>query len=681
MIKPVKLPPKEDAQHINPFEDMSLEQISEIKEGVSEREKHNTKTIGDFLKDIEKEIQQNSKAISKEESLNRFYELLRDYAGEDKLVSSFDILERLKNKPPEKKIMSGYVKLDEILDGFRMKQLVVISAATKSGKCVKKGTKIIMADTSIKKVEDIVIGDKLMGPDSTPRKVLALGRGKDTLYRVTIGHESFIANGDHILPLRCRIKNREAYKEISIREFVNKPKFFRKHFKGFFSDGVEFKRKEVKVDPYFLGLWLGDGTSSEPSITNPEPELIEYIQNYCDSNGGKITESEKRHSFCRKFYLKDMNLKDDLRKLGILDNKNIPKEYLINSENNRLKLLAGLLDTDGHLTKNKYPYYEMIMKDNQLAKDIVFLCRSLGYRVTCYDKIVKLATWDKGRNYKRITIRGDLSKIPVIVKRKQSKFKPKKDYLSCHVEIEEVGFGEYYGFELDKDGLFILDNFIVTHNTSLCIELTSRMKELNPMWLPFEEPAEELIQKFLDRREEPPLFYTPNNMAGNTLLWVEKKIIEAKAKFNSQIVFIDHLHFIVPMTSDRQDLAIGQAMRELKRMAKQWNVIIFLIAHIKKSKVETAPDLGDLRDSSFVAQEADTVIMLWRETNRKNNEITISNNVNLSVQANRRTGKTGNMKLVYENGKFLEEDWTKEVKEPFSKKGKVGASMKDWDEE
>jgi hypothetical protein len=274
-----------------------------------------------------------------------------------------------------------------------------------------------------------------------------------------------------------------------------------------------------------------------------------------------------------------------------------------------------------------------------------------------------------------------LSKIPVIVKRKQSKFKPKKDYLSCHVEIEEVGFGEYYGFELDKDGLFILDNFIVTHNTSLCIELTSRMKELNPMWLPFEEPAEELIQKFLDRREEPPLFYTPNNMAGNTLLWVEKKIIEAKAKFNSQIVFIDHLHFIVPMTSDRQDLAIGQAMRELKRMAKQWNVIIFLIAHIKKSKVETAPDLGDLRDSSFVAQEADTVIMLWRETNRKNNEITISNNVNLSVQANRRTGKTGNMKLVYENGKFLEEDWTKEVKEPFSKKGKVGASMKDWDEE
>jgi replicative DNA helicase len=204
--------------------------------------------------------------------------------------------------------------------------------------------------------------------------------------------------------------------------------------------------------------------------------------------------------------------------------------------------------------------------------------------------------------------------------------------------------------------LIVLSAATKSGKTSFCVDLTSRMKEINPLWLPFEESSEELIQKFLDRNEMPPLFYTPSRMAGNTLLWVEKKIIEAKAKYQSEIVFIDHLHFIVPFSQERQDLAIGQCMRELKRMAKTWGVVIVLIAHLKKTKMDTQPDLEDLRDSSFIAQEADTVMMLWRETTRENGEVTITNNVNLSVQANRRTGKTGNVKMEYKDGHFYEKD-------------------------
>lgn len=193
--------------------------------------------------------------------------------------------------------------------------------------------------------------------------------------------------------------------------------------------------------------------------------------------------------------------------------------------------------------------------------------------------------------------------------------------------------------------------------TSFCIELTSRVKFERPMWFPFEEGADELVQKFLDRGEQPPLFYTPEQTKGSALPWIEEKIIESIAKYGTRVVFIDHLHFVVPFTSERQDLAIGQTMRELKSLAKKWNITIFIIAHLKKTKLDTQPDLEDLRDSSFVAQESDTVIMLWRETSRKFGEVVITNNVNVSVQANRRTGKTGNVKMVFENGKFLEKDW------------------------
>lgn len=211
--------------------------------------------------------------------------------------------------------------------------------------------------------------------------------------------------------------------------------------------------------------------------------------------------------------------------------------------------------------------------------------------------------------------------------------------------------------------------------TSFCIDLTLRLKDKNPLWIPFEEPAEELIQKFLDRKEEPPLFYTPEKVTGNTLAWIEKKIIEAKAKYDSQVVFIDHLHFIVPMNDDRMDLRIGQAMRELKRIAKLWNVVIFIISHLSKTQMDKQPDLEDLRDSSFTAQEADTVIMLWRKTTREHGAIVISNEVNISIQANRRTGKTGNIRMLFEAGRFIE--WNKKADDEMDEIKKH--ADKDWD--
>jgi replicative DNA helicase len=141
------------------------------------------------------------------------------------------------------------------------------------------------------------------------------------------------------------------------------------------------------------------------------------------------------------------------------------------------------------------------------------------------------------------------------------------------------------------------------------------------------------------------------------LEWIEKKVIEGIVKFNSKVVFIDHLHFIVPFSQERQDLKIGETMRELKSIAKRWNICIFLICHLKKTRMDTNPDLEDLRDSSFIAQEADTVILLWRRTIREDGEIKVTNQINLSIQANRRTGKTGNIKLTYQDGHFTEYDW------------------------
>lgn len=209
-----------------------------------------------------------------------------------------------------------------------------------------------------------------------------------------------------------------------------------------------------------------------------------------------------------------------------------------------------------------------------------------------------------------------------------------------------------------KNQLIVLAAPTKSGKTQMCVELTIRMPDTNPVWIPFEESAEELVRKFHDRGEQPPLFYTPQTILGNTTEWIEKRIIEGKVKYGSKLFFIDHLHFIVPFTSDRLDTRIGQVMRALKTIAKKNGVIIVLVAHLKKTNMTVSPNLEDLRDSSFIAQEADTVMMMWRKTKRNDDgDMEITNDTLLSVQANRREGSTGNIKLTYKDGRYLEQDW------------------------
>ena len=205
-----------------------------------------------------------------------------------------------------------------------------------------------------------------------------------------------------------------------------------------------------------------------------------------------------------------------------------------------------------------------------------------------------------------------------------------------------------------KKQLVVISAATKSGKTSFCIDMTAHMQDANPVWLPLEESAEELVQKFLDRKEEPPHFYAPQKVPQSPLDWVETKIIEATIKFKTKVVFIDHLHFIVPATHDRYDLAIGLAMRELKRIAREWDVLIFLIVHIKKARMDTPPSIEELRDSSFIAQESDMVIMLFRLTKRVNGHIVIGNEVNVSVQTNRRNGNTGNVRMMFNGGKFIQ---------------------------
>lgn len=178
------------------------------------------------------------------------------------------------------------------------------------------------------------------------------------------------------------------------------------------------------------------------------------------------------------------------------------------------------------------------------------------------------------------------------------------------------------------------------------------------LWFNFEVAGEEFFERF---NGEVPTFYLPKKIKGSSLDWLKKRILEGIAKFNTKIIFIDHLHFLLEMEdlakAKNLSLLIGMLMRELKKIAIKTDTIIFLVSHMKKSLLEKTPTIEDLRDSSFVAQESDLVLMLWRHKIKNSESPTgweFTNESRLIVEKNRRTGKLGYVKLLLANGRFQE---------------------------
>lgn len=356
--------------------------------------------------------------------------------------------------------------------------------SNRSGKCFGKNTRIIMFDGSVKAVQNIVEGEKIMGPDSKPRKVSGVTSGKDNMYVVKSnnGFMKFKCNSGHILSLKSScdiIVNDISYSKtdtinIAVKDYLKLTPYKKSMLHLYRSNEIEYKETKQEIPPYLFGLWLGDGSNYGPQITNGEPEIYEYLTDYCEAVGinMKIKEYEGKTKVYWDFKLtgKQAGLQGStnefvnfLSSMDLKHKKRILKNYMICSVRQRLELLAGLLDTDGYLSKNGN--YEIIVKRKELAGNIVQLCRSLGLAVNYKVKYSNIGETQYGP-YFRITIWGDIYKIPCLVERKRTDFKTtKRDVLRKGFTVHAIGAGAYYGFAVDKDNLFLLSDYTVVHNS------------------------------------------------------------------------------------------------------------------------------------------------------------------------------------------------------------------------
>jgi len=339
------------------------------------------------------------------------------------------------------------------------------------GKCHGRGTPILMYDGSTKLVEDVNVGDHLMGDDSTPRKVESLARGRDQMFKVTsVKGESYVVNSEHILCLQ-HTSERNTVFEITVNEFLKLSNKLQRNLKGY-RTAINFPSKPIDFDPYILGVWLGDGSQRDPVISSQDSVILFYLREFCQRNNSVLTfqsgydyriSSVSRHT--ENVFL------SFLKRYNLLNNKHVPEIYKLNSEEVRLQVLAGLMDTDGSLSNTTY---EITQKSKQITEDIVFLARSLGLATTT--RIVEKSCIYKGQRvsgkYYRTLISGNTDRIPVkLLRKKANPRKQIKDVLRYGITLTPLGEDDYYGFILDGNHRYVLGDFTVTHNTCSAIQV------------------------------------------------------------------------------------------------------------------------------------------------------------------------------------------------------------------
>lgn len=285
---------------------------------------------------------------------------------------------------------------------------------------------IMMSDGTSKKVQDIIVGDRLMGDDSTPRNVMELKRGFSDMYEITLSNDDkMTVNGEHVL---CLKGEKDNIIEMKVNEYLKleNPTYL------LYKTIVKFDKVEVPVDPYLLGCWLA----------------------------GNKTKEEFNHKITN-----DMEI----------EKKYIPDIYKYNDVDTRVKIFAGLIDSNEYYMKmnnseiNQHPVFEVQLENERLIDDIIFISKSIGF--PCKKSIIDESISDKTseqRMYRQFTKQGD--ELETIVQRKrifsvifEFTLENKTEY---SFSIKKVKDDHFYGFELDGNHRYIMGDFTVTHNSN-----------------------------------------------------------------------------------------------------------------------------------------------------------------------------------------------------------------------
>jgi predicted phage terminase large subunit-like protein len=319
-------------------------------------------------------------------------------------------------------------------------------------------------------IQDLKVGDQVFGPDGNPIRVVsksAVWHDRELYSVITDDNEEILCDAKHLWGInsdtnlaRARVVNQTAEYLASWPQ-KNRP-ILPRH------QPVQYAEACLPVDPWVLGAWLGDGTSSSGRIT-AHPDDQPYIIEQFEKAGYKVG------GFTKCGYTFTVyGLHQQLKALGVLNNKHVPEQYLLASESQRMSLLQGLVDTDGSVTKaGQAGFYNA---NAGLVRSAVELLHSLGVKCQMRSYEDNRGRWASAQTQHRVMFRlEDCALMP----RKRMYTRTPQDKRSRSITVEATGTtGSVQCITVDRpDGLFLAGRgYVVTHNS----EQEARLAATNP---------------------------------------------------------------------------------------------------------------------------------------------------------------------------------------------------------
>lgn len=453
---------------------------NEDKDGLLKCTERTKQIINQFCKQefdcdiwtIEKSYQSKGQQV---EFVNTYYEVLK-MESYWRFESFIYYMERNRNWSkrfyyPRRKTLGVVVKDLEDLEN-RVIKFYGLSMPARSGKAIAYDTPVL-TENGWKRHGELTIKDRVIGIDGEFKKILAIHNPCEMEYKVTFSDgESIVCHGNHewVVYDRHTQKN-EVYETKFLKDNLYE-KDGRKRMFMPESQGVQGAHKALWVDPYTLGAWLGDGRNTNPDICGAESDYA--IVNKILGAGYELAWQTKHKTTGVRYY-GFKGLRQQLQQYGMCYSrkktfKHIPSEYLTADEEQRLELLAGLLDTDGCLMKNENRY-RFTTTDVMLKDDFISLINTFRWRTSVMS--VDPKTSSSGIKGKKTywTISFNPTKyIPCQLERKQLRNYSKPRKISIE-KIEKIPLHSSYGNCITvEDGIYCVGKTLKpTHNSTVCI--------------------------------------------------------------------------------------------------------------------------------------------------------------------------------------------------------------------
>jgi hypothetical protein len=344
---------------------------------------------------------------------------------------------------------------------------------------------------------DMQAGDPIIGADGRNYRVIGVyPQGEKDIYRLTFSDGSSVeCCQDHLWRLRSmnHRKRRQEGVVLPLRDFMHDLRSPQDNNRWYVPmvQPVEFVSTELPIDPYMLGLLLGDGSLGMHHIcfTTADAELVEAITDGANAHGLAAVASGplgyRLSNGCRRRHNPLLEQFRSLRLAGCRSEaKFIPRAYRYAPVGDRIALLQGLLDTDGSIDRRSRIEYTTV--SDQLADHVCELVESLGgtaRRSIRTPHYTYRGEHRYGQPSHRITIALPAGIMPFRLARKASRYtdRPKYPPSRAVVKVEYVGRAPAQCIRVDApDQLYVTDHYVVTHNSSVSAGTAEVLRLLQP---------------------------------------------------------------------------------------------------------------------------------------------------------------------------------------------------------